>query len=223
MCKRLIFCLWLTLTLCSYAEAQVGVIKGFVLDEQGKRVPGALVSWLRVALDGQVEVHVGAVMYSPTNNQGHFIIRGLTEGDRYKVYAKKEDACYPDMTLGLFNPKDDALTATAHPEAKAPDVTVRLGPKAGRLFLDAKDAMSGMPVAPTVDVKRTDSGEGFGGGSPAKESFLIPADTDISFTVAAPGYEAWYYPGTTDEKQSTPLRVGAGEQKLLEIQLERQK
>jgi hypothetical protein len=223
MGKRFAFCFWLALTLCSYAEAQVGVIKGFVVDEQGQHVPDALVTWLRVAPDGEVDVYVGATKYYASNRNGHFIIRGLTQGDRYKIYAKKESAYYPNMTVGFFNPKDDALVATPQPEDKAVDITVHLGPKAGQLALNVRDAATGMPLSPTISVARARTGEGFGGGEPANSSFLVPADTDISFTVSAPGYEAWYYPGTTDEKQSTPLRVSAGEQKLLELQLDRKK
>ncbi|MBZ5571512.1 MAG: carboxypeptidase-like regulatory domain-containing protein [Acidobacteriia bacterium] len=221
MSNRLIFCLWLTLTLCSYAEAQVGVIKGFVVDEQGKRVPGAQVNWQRIMPKGYVEVYGTIVPSSTSDDQGHFSINGLAEGESYKVYAQKEESYYPDMTVGLYNPKDDASIVTAQTADKATDVTVRLGPKAGRLSWQCKDAITGLPMHPTLSVKRTDSGDGFGGG--VGHSFLIPADTDVTLTVEARGYQTWYYPGTADKKQSAPLRVGAGEQKLLEIQLERQK
>jgi len=211
------------LLLCVYGDAQVGVIKGFVVDETGKPISRADVTWLRVARDGQVEVQVGVVPRSRTNNQGHFIIRALALGDPYKIYAQKEDAFYPDMTFGLYNPKDDATIVTATTEDKASDVTIHPGPKAGQLALDVRDAATGMPVNPTISVKRTQTGEGFGGGDQANARFLIPANTDVSFTASAPGYETWYYPGTTDEKQSTPLRVKPKEQKLLEIQLERKR
>jgi hypothetical protein len=41
----------------------------------------------------------------------------LKPNHHYKVYAEKERDGYPDMMLGMYNPKDDASVALATSEA----------------------------------------------------------------------------------------------------------
>jgi len=195
-----------------------GVIRGHVVDPQGKPAVGAHVSWIR-SQEGAVEIHRSAA-FAESDSQGKFSISGLSLGVTYKLYASKEETFYPDMSFPFFNPLDQAASAVATADDSS-DATVSLGPQAGRLFWEVTGT-NGAPVSPSIAVKRPDYGESFLGGFPSKDDFLMPADTDITFSVSAKQYQTWYYPGVTDEKLSTPLRLKPGEQKTLKIHLQPQ-
>jgi len=210
---------FLLLVFSSYTVAQEsGVIHGHVVDPQGKPVVGARVSWVR-SKEGEVEIHRSAA-FAESDGQGKFSIGGLSLGVTYKLYASKEEAFYPDMSFPFFNPLDQSSTAVASADDGF-DATVSLGPQAGRLSWEVTNT-NGDTVSPNISFKRPDYGESFLGGFPSKDDFLMPADTDISFSVSAKQYQTWYYPGVTDEKLSTPLRLKPGEEKTLKIQLQPQ-
>lgn len=214
-------CVCLVLALSPRAEPQAGVITGLVLDERGVPVEAAHVTWISVA-KGVVEVQVGPVEFVVTDKAGRFMIPGLEVGTPYQVYAQKEEENYADMSLGFYNPKGTAVTATAAAQGKASDVTVQVGPKAGRLNWEVTDAATGKPVNPTLTVTRTDAGGSIGGGGPANDSYLVPSDADLAFSVSAPGYLTWYY-SAGEQKRRAPLRLKPGEEKTVKIQLQPEK
>jgi hypothetical protein len=216
--NRIVGCLGLALMFCASAQSQEGVIKGRVIDQQDAPVAGAHVTWL-LNVKNVVEVHSGPVDFVVSNSGGHFVIRGLAVNDPYIVYAQKEDDDYPDMELGFFNRKDNSVSTTAVEGEKAADITIRVGPKAGRLNWNVTDAITGKSVNPTLEVKRIDTGGSFGSGGPANDTHLLPSDTDLALSVSAPGYRAWYYPAG-DKKHSALLRLKPGEEKTLEIHLQ---
>jgi hypothetical protein len=215
--NRLVGYVGLALMFCASAQSQEGVIKGRVIDQQDAPVAGAHVTWLSLGRVSQA--YAGAVAFAVTNGRGHFVVRRLAVGNRYNIYARKEDDNYPDMALGFYNPKGDAVSATAVEAEKAVDITIRVGPKAGRLNWNVTDAMTGKPVNPTFEATRTDTGGKLGRSGSAKDVHLLPSDTDLTFSVSAPGYRTWYYPAG-DKKHSSLLRLKPAEEKTVEIHLQ---
>src|SRR5437879_5631270 len=148
---------------------QTGAIRGTVVDEAGNPVAAAEVS-TSVDLDSKdVIVWTGPHPTFPTDAKGHFVVSGvmgdLVVGHHYKVYAKKEEAGYPDMMWSLFNPRDEAVIAVAEPKDRAVDLTVRLGPKAMVLTWDIKDSATGRSLNNLVTFHITRADEGEVGGS----------------------------------------------------------
>jgi len=211
---------------CAHAwgAKETGVIKGVVLDEKGDTVKDASVTVHDLdPPNGVVEVQTGVEPSVDTNDQGQFVFPSLALGHRYKVYAKKEDDGYPNMELGLYNPKDEALVATAERDNQALDVKVRLGPKAAVLEWNVRDSVTGSPVNPQdVSIHRVDTGGGLSTSAPSKFSYLIPADADLVIEVSAKGYQTWYHPSYTVKGAETPLRAAPSENRKLEIALVRQ-
>ncbi len=206
----------LALVLSPLAQPPVGVIKGRVIDQQDAPVAGARVTWLSL---GRVAQFQGPIAFAVTDDRGHFLIRRLLIGNLYDVYAQNEDDNYPDMAWRFFNPRDDAASTTAAESENAVDITIRVGPKAGRLHWNVADAVTGKPVNPTLEVKRIDTGTSFGGGGAANDTHLLPSDTDLAVSVSAPGYRTWYYPAG-DKKHDAWLRLKPGEAKTVEIHLQ---
>jgi hypothetical protein len=215
---RFVCCVFLAVALCSQAETQTGIIKGLVVNEQGKPVGAAHVTWTR-AVKGEAEVHIGPVEFVLTDGRGRFLIHGLTVGTPYNVYGQKDEDNYADPSPGFYNPKGETVTAIAADPDKAVDVAIHVGPKAGRLNWNVTDAVTGKPVNPTMEVVRSDTGASLGGGGPAQDTHLLPSDTDLVFSVSAPGYRTWHY-SAGDKKHRSPLRLKPGEEKTVNIQLQ---
>ncbi len=199
---------------------QTGAITGTVVDEAGNPVVAAEVSPGRDLDSKGIEVWMGVWPTFPTNANGHFVVTNLVVGHHYKVYAKKEEAGYPDMRLGLFNPRDEGVVAAAEPKDRALDVTVRLGPKAMILTWDVKDSATGRSLnnIVTFHITRTDEGEVRGGSLDRK--FLLPTDVPVTVEFSAKGYKTWYYPGTIDKAVSTALRTTPGQAVALNVFLQ---
>ncbi len=213
------FCL--VLDLVAWGQSHNGSIQGMVLDRSGHAIGRASVTWRDVSLqEKEVEVMAGAVPTVIADSTGAFTIPGLELGHRYKVYASKENENYPDMTMGLYNPKDDAVIAEAGAAGES-NVAVQLGPKAARLKWSVTDAITGTGVSPVLVVQRVDSGGGLEGRFPGVSELLIPADVEIRIEVSADGYDIWYYPGSTAKSAAVPLQMKAGEVRTINVQLAR--
>jgi hypothetical protein len=215
---RFVPCVCLALALCCHAQPKAGVIRGIVIDEQGAPVNFAHVTWVNVA-KGVAEVQIGIVAFEATDGQGRFSIHGLAVGTPYNVYAQKETDYYADMSSGFYSSKDDAVTAIAAEQDKAVDVTIRMGPKAGRLNWKVTGAATGPAANLTFMFVRADTGASVGGSAPADYDRLVPSNTDIEFSVSAPGYRAWYYPAG-DKRHRAMLRLKPGEAKTVDIRLQ---
>jgi hypothetical protein len=72
-----------------------GMITGTVINEKGEPVNEALVN----ASDGQPTI--GAIRYFLTDQKEHFVIDRLAWG-QYRVFAKKEEAGYPDIGFAFY-------------------------------------------------------------------------------------------------------------------------
>jgi len=212
---------------CAGDQNSRGVIAGIVVNEAGS--PVADVHVMTRDLDpNTVEVFAGVVPYFATDQQGKFLIPELTVGHPYKIYAEKEEDEYPNTMLGMYNPKDEAPVAVATLTAQAQVVTVRIGPKAGRLKWNVADAVTGYYIdKPTIFFQRTDTrtfqridtGASTDVSEFAGNGVLVPSNTDLIVEVSARGYREWYYPGTFDKGTAAPLRLLPGEERTLQVQL----
>jgi len=206
------------------SASSTGSIKGVVIDEAGNPVDLALVMAREiepVPPSGTVEVQMGAVPWIETDKEGKFVIRGLTVGHQYKVYAKKEEDGYPDPTIPTYNPNDEApvVTASDAPRPSA-DLRLQLGPKAVAFHYDLKDAVTGKEIRSySVTVTRIDTNYTFSGNE-ANHTILLPANTEMDITFEAKGYQSWHYPGGQSSKEAAaPLRGVSGEAKNIEVLL----
>lgn len=201
---------------------QTGAIKGTVVDEAGHPIAAAQVSTGYDLDSKDVQVWAGQVPTFPTDANGHFVVTNpnLVVGHHYKVYAKKEEAGYPDMMNSLFNPRDEAVVALAEPKDKALDVTVQLGPKAMVLTWDVKDSATGRSLNNIVFFNVTRADEGGSGGSNGDRRLLLPTDVPVTVEFSAKGYKTWYYPGTPDKAASTALPTVPGQEVALRVSLQ---
>jgi hypothetical protein len=108
---------------CTLASAQFqvqpGVIQGVVVNEAGSPVTDAQVTTSGDLDCKCITVFNGVIPTFNTDERGHFVVTNLVIRHHYKVYAKKEDAGYPEMMVGFFNPSDQAAIAVAQPKEEA--------------------------------------------------------------------------------------------------------
>jgi hypothetical protein len=198
------------------SEQNKGLIDGTVVNEEGKAVKGATVTGFPT--DRGIS---GKVPHAYTVETGHFAIRDLWWGE-YAVSGMKEDEDYPDVSGAFYSDQiQPRIRLTAeHPTAT---VTIRLGPKAGVLVGTVTDAVTGAPLNPYVEFRRTYQPDCFLRGAGlvnAKHRVLVPSDTDVTMKVRLESYRDWYYPGTGDKFVSGSLPLEPGQERTLNIQLQ---
>jgi hypothetical protein len=220
--------IFVALALTLGALAQDSVIQGTAVDEKGDVVPGAQVNWYDLDPPKDVvEVQVGQPASVTTDKGGRFVIEHVMAGHRYDLVAQKEKAGYPDMSSGLYNPTSKVQIATAQPKGQALDVTVRMGPKAMRLEWDVKDVTTGEAIKGiSFAIRRMDGGgesagmAPVGGSAPGRYSWLVPSDIPVTIEFSAPGYQTWYYPGTTNKAAKTFMTTAPGQATKLDVFLQ---
>ena len=194
-----------------------GTVDGTVIDEEGKPVAGATVS--AYVADRPFQ---GVAPHRQTDATGHFAISGLSWGE-YRVAAAKVDEGYPEMLLEFFARNHPIQKVKLDPGHAIATVTIRLGPKAGRVTGTVTDARtSALLPNPLSELKWASDPPNYmaGGFFDAKFSILIPSNTDVLWKVWRNGYKTWYYPGTTDESAATALRLRPGEATSIAIRLQ---
>jgi hypothetical protein len=197
-------------------QADTGLIEGTVTYEDGKPTKGATV-YAHPTDRGMAAI----VPHGDTDEKGYFAIRHLWLG-KFAVTAKKEDEAYPDMSNAFYGDgKFEAVTLIS--DRFSATVAIRLGAKAGILRGTVTDAVTGASLNPCVDFRRASDPNNFFTGTGlvnAKYRVLLPSNTDVMMKVWHEGYKPWYYPGTTDQSQSTLVRVEPGEEQTLDIRLQ---
>ncbi len=205
-------------------------VAGTVVDESGAPIEGALVSLKGQAPTGG-SVHL---RYFKTNEDGAFDasldlkVPGRAPGN-YWVYAKKEEAGYPDNLAAFYvgvdsKPPQITLDCGLH----IADVVVEIGPKSAYISrINVIDAATGALVEnPRITLRRVHAP--FPGPSPdifslSTNAYLrelnpgyrgipIPSNTQISYQISAPGY-------TTSE----PRTIQVAPSKSVEISVKLQK
>jgi hypothetical protein len=201
----------------SARTGHLGSVNGTVTDEEGRAVAGAT-----VYADPMDAVMIGIVPQNQTDAAGRFAIGRLLWG-RYRISAAKEEESYPAMLSEFFTRNHPPQTVTLGPENPTVTVSIRMGPKAGKLTGTATDAVTSAPLNTCADFRWASDPRNFLTGTglvTAKFGVLIPSSTDVLWTVWQDGYKPWYYPGTTDESAATSVRLEPGQVKTVAIELQ---
>lgn len=213
----------LAFLLMSAASAQTAqqnplVIKGRVLDDQGRPVSGAHVI---ASPDGGLR---GRVPSASSDSSGEFTIV-VYKPDSYKVSASKPADGYPSSSNPFYYPTEDSLAhVSVLGVGEAPFATIRFGPKAGNITGRIVDAETGRVVEDfQITLCRAEvpmychrqSTKQSGG----RFHMLIPA-ASLTIQVSASGYEDWY--GTErEDRRPVSVQVSPGTTKELNVSLAR--
>ena len=187
-----------------------GRITGTVLNEEGSLIAGAL-----VCLSAATEPNRSECSWF-TDQAGHFEIPQLPLVS-FRVSASKEDDGYSALNNVL---SQEAALTQQEPTA---NVTIKLAAKAGTLIGSVRDSLTGKPVdkirvlwiAATDERAGTGAAYGYMGGA---FRVNLPTTSDFIVFVTAPGYKPWFY---NDAANGPALRLVSGEQKTLDVTLER--
>lgn len=153
----------------------------------------------------------------PTGESGQFQIEHLNLGS-YIVSASKEQDGYS----GYQQPEQKVTITSSEPDR---NVTLRLSPRSGILVGSAKDKATGRPIVNTevscfyIGGRLNGSITGRGSGD-GQFQLSVPPKTDLLVVVSAPGYKEWVYTDTANPSWPV-LRLGSGEKKVLDVELER--
>jgi hypothetical protein len=188
-----------------------GTISGFVLDPQDRIVEHASVC------TNSFSNHTSTTNCRTfTDESGRFTIEHVPIGS-YSVFATKEEDGY--SSLEQIPAQNVVLTA----DRSFAQLTLKLGPRSGRLTGTAKDKATGKPIGPEGNLTITYVGveeNSIGTAGVASGSNLqanLPAGKEFIVFVSAPGYVPWFYVNN----QSRPtLRLQPGEEKVLDVELE---
>jgi hypothetical protein len=206
-------CLWLTV---STAAQDGGAITGTVVDEN--KVP--LVK-AKVNADPVDSRPTGSlVRYVETNSDGRFLIDRLPLG-KYRVFAKKEDAGYPDMSWSLYSNDLFPIVAIT-PTSRIQELRIQLGPKGALLMGSVTNAITGAPLNAGFKLLRVgDPNKWISTSLPSDYRVLVPPSTDVLLEVSAPGFQTWYYGGPSDPSKRPALHLESGSQMRLDIPMAR--
>jgi len=113
------------------------MITGKVVDQQDQPVEGARVC---------AEVYNGRVPCGVSNANGEFSIAVYRVGS-YMIYAEQLEKGYPPGNLAFYGKLwSDLPTVTVEETSPIKPVTIKLGPRAGRLVLTVLDGASNKPI-----------------------------------------------------------------------------
>jgi len=201
------------------ASAQrYGTIEGRVLDEHGQPLSGA-----RVYPFPQDHPPPGIPLTAYTAQDGTFRLDPVTPGP-YQVCALKEEDGYPNANATFYDADFPYPEVTVRDGEVIRDVTIRLGPKAGRLVGTVVDSATGKPIRNAsitfYEARSTQEYLSTGLIWPKLDfNALAPSTKPFRIRVSAPGYQNWFYGGDGSEADAKPLRMTPGERKDLTIQL----
>ena len=226
--------IWLALTLLLLASLPTfpqtanssqpeGTITGTVLDENGqpfKRVQ--VCTYMRDAPEGSKAAR-GDCPAATTDEAGQFRI------DHVAMGATSVEAIKPEDGYIAFAGTSVSKEVTLTPNQSSATVVLRLGPKAGRLLPSVTDKFTGEPIidfevrwtifdpdAPNIS---SSGGQGISHGI---RGAIVPPEKYLVLTISAPGYKQWIYRDPSDPSRPAFLRLQAGEEKELTVELEPQ-
>ncbi len=177
----------------SSGSIQLSSIKGRVVDAQGKPVEKA-----RLHVDLVGGNPTGRVLFYWSGKDGKFSIDGLKPGT-YDIFVSKEEEGYADTQWFLYSGTESQPTRVVVTDQPASDITVPLGPKAGRIRGVVRDSITGAPIADaSITFRRPENEKMFlqtslnKPDSPGSFDFLLPA-APVTMKVTAPGHEDWTF------------------------------
>lgn len=190
-----------------------GTIYGIVIDQDGQPAKS-------IGLQARpLGVALGAILpHTISNERGEYRFVNLPWWGRYAVCAEDEEAGYSTFStacVGQSQPSEVELTPE-HPES---ELRVYLPPKAGFLRVNLTNRKTGAVISAMRVVVTTN-------GNPPSMMFstscystkvvLIPPDKDLLLHVTSDGFREW----TESVGRGKPLRLAAGTQLTLDVQLE---
>ena len=201
------------------SSIQSGSIHGRVVDADGKPVAKA-----KLHLAPAKGMQTGRVIFYWSCNDGTFVIDGLAPG-AYDVFVSKEDEDYADTQMFLYSVNGYQPARVVVSDQPGGDVTVRLGPKAGRITGDVRDARNGAPIRDAIITFRRPENEKMFLqtslnmiDSPGSFDFLVPA-APTAMKVTAPGYEDWTYQAPHGGQDTDLLTLVPGQKLYLSIKM----
>jgi len=223
---------WLVLTLLLFstlaavpqarsAPGSQGTIGGTVLDAHGQPFKGVEVcTWMKDAPAGSKEAR-GDCPAATTDEAGQFRIDHVAMGTIGVEAIKPEDGYV------AFAGTSVTEMVTLTPNQLSATVVLKLGPKAAFLLPTVKDKLTGK-VIPKVSIRWTviDPNEPnalSSGGSeinPWSTRAALPPEKYLVVTLSAPRYKGWLYSDPSDPSRPAFLRLQAGEQRELAVELE---
>ena len=194
-----------------FADEARGMIAGTVLDANGQVAEGARVCLSVSYGDRNSGITTESSCPISADKYGQFQFEHLKIGS-YTVFAKDADESLDG------NKKGQQVTLTAN--SPYTHVTLHLKP-GGTLLGSVTDAGSGKPVrqfqVQYVELDRQGGRSSF--GQHGKFRVVVPVASDLVVIVTAQGYKGWVYTDS-DDRSRPVLRVAAGEQKELDIELQ---
>jgi len=160
-----------------------------------------------------------AIRYVETDENGSFLIDRLVYGT-YIVEGEKEEDGYPSSIFSLDAGKLPAAV-TISPEQPDGIIVLKLGPRAGVLKGTVRDAVTGKKIGTNFTVRRWGTpGRFFSTSEGPQFRLLIPASTDVTLEVTAPGYKKWFFAAQSHPSRPAPLRLESGAQMHMDILLQ---
>ena len=208
-------CLALVLTSSHSVGQTTGSIRGTVINDNGDPVAAA-----QVRVDPlMVGPRSDAVRLTETDTVGRFIMNNL-DLTSYKVFAMKESAGYPNTAFGFYS-HNIFPTVTLTASVPTANITLKVGPPSGVMLGSVTDAATGALVSAGFLLRGTsDPNNWISMSQKANYRVLVPPSVEVTFEVSAPGYQTWYYGGSSDPLKRAPIRLKSGEEMRLNIQLE---
>lgn len=191
-----------------------GLVRGIVRDESGVPLSGITVFLMKA----NSKVQLGAMRHTSADKSGGFVFDNVSWG-KYKLYAMDAERGYPDTSFAFYSQGHYVKVETS-PSSPVVSATLQLGPKAGIFEGKVVDAVTKDPVNPTFLLTDFNDPSRWISTSVASNfSVLVPSATSINVKVSAPGYKAWYYNSGSEASKATALRLNAGEELRMTIEL----
>lgn len=192
-----------------------GTVEGQVVTKEGLPVADATVYAFKI----------GGSPLASTNIEGKFTLTNLSSG-KHLIIAYKESDGFPNLVWSFYSEaygNDGKVVVNVEENRIVRDAIIRVGPKAGRLFIGVIDAKTKHPITDAsvtmnhkgkpkvlIETGATRQDGGF--------DLLIPPSTPINVVVKAPGYSTWrYVKGGSVDRDAIRLRPGASKAMTVEL------